>query len=97
MFEVDPKLKVDMIKRQKMKQVLKTIKRQRFKNSIHPSLKDEIENEKRLILEAVLVKEQPNVQLVAPQSTRENEGSKNISYPLQNFLKDKRIKDLTSK
>ena len=78
MFEIDPLVKVEMLKRHKMKQMLKKVKRDKMLQGIRggttgeTAKKDRAENDTVKILEVLghvhTAKKSPPIKLVAPQT-----------------------------
>ena len=76
MFEIDPEVKVEMVKRHKMKQMLKKVKRDRMLQGIRGGTtgetgkKERVENDTVKILEVLgqvhTAKKSPPITLVAP-------------------------------
>lgn len=107
MFEIDPQTKVEMLKKHKMKQMLRKVKRDKILQGIKGGgLKDTDQKQQKVddtvkILEVLgqvntaSKRHPPHIKLVAPQA-REEGAEENIAFPLAGYLKNKKIKDVTS-
>lgn len=104
MFQVDPRVREDNIRRKKMKQLLKELRKPAYRNvqvKLHPSLRpQDTDDENIQILEALLKAEekefkQPELIVLAPQTIEEVPKDKS-NFPLQNYLQNKKIKDISS-
>ena len=103
MFQIDPQLKIDMIKNQKIKQMIKNTKKVQSKLKYKPYA-----NETVKILEIIKGGEKefskpvtPSIELRGPQQPIEplkpEDTQSHISFPLKNFFKDKKVKDVAVK